>query len=96
MLEWLSKVKCEDHHAEVVKARLEGTGAWLLQRQEIRHWLELEESSVLWLHGKGNVQDISVFAAFARTRADFCVSSRIGKDSAQVSISFHNYDAKCF
>ena len=55
ILEWLSIVKCEDHHAEVVKTRLEGTGAWLLQRREIRNWLEAEESSVLWLHGKGKI-----------------------------------------
>ena len=61
ILEWLSIVKCEDHHAEVVKTRLEGTGAWLLQRQEIRNWLEAEESSVLWLHGKGNIRGASGF-----------------------------------
>ena len=60
VLEWLSKVKCEDHHTEVVKTRLEGTGAWLLQRSEIREWLESKESSILWLHGKGNIHSTSV------------------------------------
>ena len=60
ILNWLSEVKSEDHHAEVVKTRLEGTGAWLLHRQEIRNWLEAEESSVLWLHGKGNIHRTSV------------------------------------
>ena len=56
VLEWLSKIKSRDHHAEVARTRLEGTGAWLLQRKEIRSWLEAEESSILWLHGKGNTQ----------------------------------------
>ena len=60
ILEWVSEVRCEDHHAEVVKTRLEGTGSWLLQRQEIQSWLESEESSVLWLHGKGNICDTPV------------------------------------
>ena len=60
VLEWLSEVKCEDHHAEVVRTRLEGTGAWLLQRKEIREWLESEGSSTLWLHGKGSRHSASV------------------------------------
>ena len=60
ILEWVSGVKCEDHHAEVVKIRLEGTGAWLLQRREVQGWLESDESSVLWLHGKGNMHSTSV------------------------------------
>ena len=60
VLEWISQVKCDDHHAEVVKTRLEGTGGWLLQRKEIRGWLESEGSSTLWLHGKGNIHGASI------------------------------------
>ena len=59
-MEWLSIVKSGDHHAEVVKTRLDGTGAWLLQRNEVREWLESRDSAVLWLHGKGNIQSTSV------------------------------------
>ena len=89
ILEWVSGVKCEDHHAEVVKIRLEGTGTWLLQRQEVQGWLESEESSILWLHGKGNIYT-SVLLEQGLTP----VSSWIREDSAQVCISFHNYGAK--
>ena len=76
MLEWLSKVKCEGHHAEVVKARLEGTGAWLLQRQEIQDWLESEKSSILWIHGKGNIHSAPLLL---RQRADSCVQLDRGR-----------------
>ena len=80
ILEWLSQVKCEDHHAEVVKTRLKGTGAWLLRRQEIRSWLESEESSVLWLHGKGFIHRTSILLKQGLT----LVSSWIGEDGSQV------------
>ena len=84
ILEWVSGVKCEDHHAEVVKIRLEGTGAWLLQRREVQGWLESDESSVLWLHGKGSIHTTSVL----REQGLTFVSSWIGEDGAQVAIFF--------
>ena len=89
ILEWVSGVKCEDHHAEVVKIRLEGTGTWLFQRQEIQGWLESEESSILWLHGKGNI-----YTSVVLEQRLTLVSSWIGEDSAQVGIPFHNYGGK--
>ena len=84
MLGWLSEVKCEDHHQEVVKVRLEGTGTWVLQRQEIRDWLESEESSVLWLHGKGNIRSASA-SLFLEEGLTFA-PSWIGKDNSQVGM----------
>ena len=67
---------------EVVKTRLEETGAWLLQRREIQKWLESEKSSVLWLHGKGNRDSLSNYVALEQ-RLNL-VSSWIGEDSAHV------------
>ena len=93
MLEWLSEVKCEDHHAEVVKTRLERTGMWLLRRHEIRNWRESEESSILWLHGKGNIIYLAHY--LARAKINSCVQLDRGRRYSGRYL-FPNYGARHF
>ena len=51
VLEWLSKVKYQDHHNFAKKDRFHGTGKWLLQKYAFDKWLKVE-SSILWVNGK--------------------------------------------
>lgn len=55
VLQWLSKVPCEDHHQEVKKLRFSGTGAWLFRRTAFEDWHDSNSSSILWLNGKGMI-----------------------------------------
>ncbi|OCK79032.1 hypothetical protein K432DRAFT_300680, partial [Lepidopterella palustris CBS 459.81] len=51
ILEWLSPVPYIDHHNNIHKDRLEGSGLWLFRKQQYQDWRESSCSSILWLHG---------------------------------------------
>ena len=51
ILEWLSQTKYQAHHRVVSEQRLEGTGHWLLAKDEFVQWRASAESCLLWLHG---------------------------------------------
>ena len=51
ILEWFSIIPYQGHHDLASEDRVAGTGQWLFQRKEFRHWQEFEKSEILWLHG---------------------------------------------
>ena len=52
VLRWLSSQPYMEHHEQVAKQVLVGSGAWLLQDQIYVQWHRSSASSLLWLHGK--------------------------------------------
>lgn len=51
ILRWFSVIPYQGHHDLASEGRVAGTGQWLFQRKEFRHWQQSEKSEVLWLHG---------------------------------------------
>ena len=51
ILKWFSVVPYQSHHDLASEGRVSGTGQWLFQRKEFRHWEQSEKSEILWLHG---------------------------------------------
>ena len=52
ILEWLSSQPYKDHHRQIKKQALSGSGQWLLQDPLYARWYQQSVSSLLWLHGK--------------------------------------------
>ncbi|KAF6227916.1 hypothetical protein HO133_007644 [Letharia lupina] len=52
ILRWLSSQPHLDHHQQIKKQALPGSGQWLLQDRQYIKWYEQSASSLLWLHGK--------------------------------------------
>ncbi|KAI5795814.1 hypothetical protein FPQ18DRAFT_289411, partial [Pyronema domesticum] len=51
ILEWISTIPYSSHHELINAGRLEGTGKWLLQRQDYRTWISSSVSKLLLLRG---------------------------------------------
>ena len=51
ILEWISDVPYTSHHKRIGEGRLEGTGKWLLGRDEYRTWRSSSASKLLLLRG---------------------------------------------
>jgi hypothetical protein len=51
ILNWVSAILYGDHHSSAKEGLLEGTGEWLLQKEEFRNWKASQQSTILWLHG---------------------------------------------
>ncbi|KAF2733239.1 hypothetical protein EJ04DRAFT_565274 [Polyplosphaeria fusca] len=51
ILSWVSPLPHRDHHAVAAAGRTEGTGDWLLNRDEYLKWETSDDSMILWLHG---------------------------------------------
>ena len=51
ILQWFSDIPYRGHHDLAREGRVAGTGQWLFQRKEFKHWQQSEESEILWLHG---------------------------------------------
>ena len=51
ILQWLSTIPYEQHHQNVRKDRLNGSGLWLLGKPKFTDWRLSSVSSILWLHG---------------------------------------------
>lgn len=54
-MEWLSNVSYKEHHDFYKSLRSPGTGGWLLVKPNFRSWDDSGLSSLLWLHGIGEV-----------------------------------------
>ena len=52
ILRWVSPQPYMEHHKQVSKHTLSGTGRWLLEDSTYAQWLKSSTSSLLWLHGK--------------------------------------------
>ena len=52
ILRWLSTQPYFDHHQQIKKQALSGSGRWLLQDPLYMQWYKQSVSSLLWLHGK--------------------------------------------
>ena len=52
ILQWLSSQPYMEHHDQIAKNVLPGSGAWLLQDPIYTQWHRNSASSLLWLHGK--------------------------------------------
>ena len=51
ILDWISDVPYTSHHKRIGEGRLEGTGKWLLGRDEYRTWRSSSASKLLLLRG---------------------------------------------
>lgn len=51
ILRWVSEAEYQKHHWNAKEDRIDGTGEWLLRRQEFQEWQASGVSSILWLHG---------------------------------------------
>ena len=51
VLEWISDVPYTSHHKRIGEGRLDGTGKWLLERDEYRTWRSSSASKLLLLRG---------------------------------------------
>jgi len=51
ILEWISTIPYTSHHRKISEGRLDGTGEWLLARNEYRDWRESSASKLLLLRG---------------------------------------------
>ena len=52
ILRWVSAQPYVDHHEQISKNALAGTGRWLLEDPIYAEWYRGSTSSLLWLHGK--------------------------------------------
>ena len=52
ILRWVSPQPYMEHHKQVFKHALSGTGRWLLEDPTSTQWRKGSTSSLLWLHGK--------------------------------------------
>ena len=52
ILRWLSAQPHQEHHEQIGKKALAGTGRWLLEDSIYAEWHKRSSSSLLWLHGK--------------------------------------------
>lgn len=51
ILKWMSRVEYAKHHLNAKEGCVEGTGEWLLQKEEFLEWQNSSTSSILWLRG---------------------------------------------
>ncbi|KAE9369951.1 ankyrin [Stipitochalara longipes BDJ] len=51
ILNWISSGEYEQHHMEIKRKILNGTGVWLLQHTLFQDWRRSRASSMFWLHG---------------------------------------------
>jgi hypothetical protein len=51
ILHWISPVPYPQHHYQMRKGVVAGTGRWLLEDRLFHEWKEESTSSILWLHG---------------------------------------------
>jgi len=51
-LDWISKIDFEKSHDDIYAKKHEGTGDWLIQKQEFQTWFSSSKSSLLWCLGK--------------------------------------------
>lgn len=52
ILRWVSSQPYSEHHEQVFKHALPGTGKWLIEDPIYERWHKGSTSSLLWLHGK--------------------------------------------
>ena len=52
ILRWLSAQPYIEHHEQIFKHALPGSGQWLLRDSTYIDWLQNSTSSLVWLHGK--------------------------------------------
>ncbi|BCS21467.1 uncharacterized protein APUU_21899S [Aspergillus puulaauensis] len=52
ILNWLSRVSYDKYHQSLRVNRMKGTGLWVFDQPQYKHWRTSAESSVLWLHGQ--------------------------------------------
>ena len=52
ILRWLSAQPYHEHHEQIWKKALAGTGRWLVEDSTYAEWHKGSTSSLLWLHGK--------------------------------------------
>ena len=51
MLRWISQIPHESDHEFARRDRLDGSGEWLLEREECKEWRNTSSSTIFWLHG---------------------------------------------
>lgn len=55
ILNWISDVSHKRHHEFNKSVRSPKTGGWLLQKPNFESWDRSDVSSLLWLHGIGEI-----------------------------------------
>ncbi|KAL9123429.1 MAG: hypothetical protein Q9187_000030 [Circinaria calcarea] len=73
ILNWISTFEYEQKHHAIRMPRVEGTGEWLLDRNEFRQWRDDKDSpKVLWCHGiQGSGKSVLTSLVIDRLRDDF-------------------------
>jgi hypothetical protein len=51
-LDWISTADFEKVHDSIYAKKHNGTGNWLIEKEEFRTWFSSSKSSLLWCHGK--------------------------------------------
>ena len=73
ILRWISAQPYLEHHDQISKKALAGTGKWLLEDPLYEKWHKESTSSLLWLHGKvgaGKSTLVSIVIEDAKRRFD--------------------------
>ena len=77
ILRWLSAQPHHEHHEQIRRKALAGTGRWLIEDSTYAEWHKGSTSSLLWLHGKvgsgkSTMVSIVVEDAVRRSKAGRC------------------------
>lgn len=56
MLEWISPLEPAVIHSVITKTRTENTCEWLLRHDQYKDWRNKSTSTILWLHGTGELR----------------------------------------
>jgi len=56
MLEWISPLKPIVIHSAITKTRTGNTCEWLLRHDQYKYWRNKSTSTILWLHGRGELR----------------------------------------
>jgi hypothetical protein len=68
ILEWISTIPYTSHHRRISEDRLDGTGQWLLAREEYSEWRVSRRSKLLLLRGIRKLSYTPIFAIQTDTK----------------------------
>ena len=57
ILDWISNIDHRGHHKSILERLMQGTGEWLLDKEQFVQWHSSSSSSLLWLRGDGMLLD---------------------------------------
>ena len=76
ILQWASSIPFKQHHREVRKDILSGTGEWLFKKPQFIEWRKSSAPSLLWVHGTRMIASMILFDLYTN---DVCIVAGCGK-----------------